>query len=177
MPRSSSIPMMASDVWSEIGMGCGIGVTRWMVLASLTPAREQVVVEHEGRLVWRRWALEESSEHGDDDVASAEGREKVTHPRRAGGGVELVAALLEARRRIRSQVRSEGHHQDVSFVLAPVRDHALALGIDGHDRFLAEHDARLVDIPVRQADLLHRPATEHDVELGEAEDEGVALDR
>ena len=45
----------------------------------------EVVVQHERRLVRSRRALEESTEHTDDDVAARERGKHVAHSRRAFG--------------------------------------------------------------------------------------------
>ena len=50
-----------------------------------------------------------------------------------------------------------------------------SLGVDGGDGLLQEAHAGLEDLAVGEAHGLERCATEHHVELGVAEDEGVAL--
>src|SRR5690348_2499097 len=58
-------------------------------------------------------------------------------------------------------------------MFATVRGHAPGLGIDCGDRLLQEANTRLVDVAVGMTDGLQRRPTEHHVELGIAEDEGV----
>ncbi len=132
-------------------------------------------MEHEGRLVGRRRAFEETPQDGDDDVSPVEAGQRVLQLRGPFGRIELVAAFLESWGGLDVQVRPEGDHQDVGLVDALVGDDALALGVDGEHRLLTELDVGLGDVAVAQPDFVQAPPAEHHVELREAEDEGVAL--
>ena len=72
-------------------------------------------------------------------------------------------------------VGAERDDEDVGVVGVLVGDHAAGGWVDGGDELLAEVDAGLVDGGVGGADVGAGLAAEHELELREAEDEGVVL--
>ena len=132
-------------------------------------------MKHERHLVGRGRTLEEATQHRDDDVALVEPGQDVAQTVRPLGRVELVAAFGETRGRPDIQVRTEGDHEEVAFVGPLIGDDPLVHRIDGAHRLLEEVDVRPGDVPVGEADPFSGLPSEHDVELREAEDEGVAL--
>ena len=104
-----------------------------------------------------------------------ERRQHLRQPLGAGDGVELVARLGEAGRRIEVVVGAERHDEHVGLVDSRVRGHAARFGIDRRDRLLEEAHARLHDVSVREPNGVGRRPPEHDVELRVAEDERVVL--
>ena len=110
-----------------------------------------------------------------DRAALRERRDDLGQPLGAGHGVELVAALGEARRGVEVVVGAERDDEHVGLVDSRVGGHPPRLGIDRGDRLLQEPHAGLGDVAVGQPHRLGRRAPEHHVELREAEDERVAL--
>jgi hypothetical protein len=89
----------------------------------------------------------------------------------ARGRIELVAVLEQAGRGLGLVVGAERDDEDVGVVGARIGDHATGLWIDRGDRLLAELDAGLRDVVVGDPHVGGSEATEHDVELREAEHE------
>jgi hypothetical protein len=118
-------------------------------------------------------ALERLPEHGDDDLAAVEGVQRLAHPLGTGERVVLRAALGEARGGVHVVVGAEGHHEEVGVVRAGVGRDPTGGGIDPGNRLLAELDAVLGDVAVGQPNVVGGLPTEHDIELREAEVEGV----
>ena len=116
MPCSSRMATIAEEVLFEIGMGIGMGLTRWMVDDVTQSAPGEVIVEEQCRLVGRAGALEERTEHADDDGAAAESGQGVTGSLRACGGIELVPVLRQSRRSRHVVVRAERDHENVGVV-------------------------------------------------------------
>ena len=138
-------------------------------------ALREVVVDEEGGLDRRSGALEERTEHTDDDRAALERRERVSGSLRAGEGVELEAVFHESRRRRNVIVGSECDDEDVGVVGGNVGDDSAMFGIDGRHGLLTELDSGLVDGAIRVPHFGYLAAPEHDIELREAEHERVAL--
>ena len=164
---------MEADTSGEIGIGAGIGVTIWSVVASRRPRRVEEVVEHEAASYGAGGRLKKPPRTPITIDPPSEAGQEVTQRCRAGGGVELVAALHEPRRALGSEVGPERDHEHVGVVGAAVGHDALPSGVDGDDGLLADVDVRVVDLGVAQADVVQRAAPDHDVELVEAEDERV----
>ena len=136
------------------------------------PPRE-VLVQQERPLERGRRALEGLPEHGDENPSAVELGQRVAQPFGAGDRVVLMAARLEAGRRVHVVVGAHRHDQEVRVVGIGVRGDPPGAGIDGGHRLLAELDADHVDAAVGQPYLVGRLPAEHHVELGIAEDEGV----
>ena len=136
-------------------------------------ALDQVVVHHQRGLARRGRALERCRGDTDDDPAAGECGEHVARRERTVHGVELVAGLDEAGRRRGVEVGARGPRparrpRSAGVGLDPAR-----CRIDGPDRGLHEPHAGLDQSRYGCRDRLGRRAAEHDVELGEAEDESV----
>jgi len=85
-----------------------------------------------------------------------------------------VARLGQSRRRRDVVVSAERHDQDVRLIGVQVGRDPQSLGVDRRDRLLAEPDSRRFQVRVRQSNLLFDLPAEHQLELGEPEDERVA---
>ena len=166
---------IASDTTFEIGIGAGIGVWRSIVTASRTPRRTR----------WS-WSMNADS-HGAGGHLKNPPSMPITIRRRrtnrslgelrgAGDGVELVAPQLDEAGRERSvNVSAERHDQDVGVEHPDVGHDTLACGSMLVIVVCTNIHVRLVQLGVGRADLLQRLVAEQHVDLGEAEDEGVAL--
>ncbi len=136
------------------------------------PLRE-VLVQQKCPFERSRRTLEGLAEDRDEDAPAVEVGQRVAQPFGAGERVELVAALLEARRGVHVVVGAERHDQEVRVVGAGVGRDAAGDGVDAGHRLLAKLDAVLVEVAVVQPHVVGCLPAEHHVELGEAEDEGV----
>jgi len=73
---------------------------------------------------------------------------------------------------------AQRHHQNVSLVRAVIGHDAPGFRVDRGDGLLAEPDVGHREVAVGKANGLRRPLAEHDVQLREAEHEGVrAIDQ
>ena len=131
-------------------------------------------MEEQSSLARRRRALERRSADAHDRAAGGERREHIAEPLRASGGVELVLARREPRRRREVVVGAECDDEDVGFVHAGGGRHAERVRVDRRDPLAQERDARLGEVGVGHANVLGGGAAEHDVELRVSEDERVA---
>jgi hypothetical protein len=86
-----------------------------------------------------------------------------------------VTTLDEPGRRLRVQVGTKGDDEDVRFEGAGIGLDPLGVRVDGEHRRADETHARLDQITVRVHDRCRQRPAEHDVQLGEPEDETVAL--
>ena len=127
---------------------------------------------HEQRgLARRRRALERRRGDGHDHAAAVERLEHVAGRERARHRVELVTGLDQPRRVLGMQVRAERHDEDVGVQRTGVGLDAAGHRVDRAHRGVHEPHAgrRQVGVPVQDVVGAHLP--EHDIELGEAEDE------
>jgi hypothetical protein len=132
-------------------------------------------VKHQGGFARCRWALERRGAHSDHHGPAGEVRQCVPQPNRPGDRVELVAALGESRRRVDVVVGSERDHPDIRFIGADIGGNDPSFRIDRRNQLLAKPDAGFDELPVWQPHGAGRRVVEHQIELGEAEDERVAL--
>ncbi len=131
---------------------------------------------HQQRGLARRGrALERRRGHRDDHAAAGEVGEHVAQRERTGDRVELVAGLDESRSRLRVEIGAERDDEDVGVEGAGVGLDAFGVGVDGADRRLHELHTGLDEVAVGVTHLLGERSSEHHVELGEPEDEVVAL--
>ena len=137
------------------------------------PPLGEVLVQEEGPLERRRRTLERLPEHRDENASALEVGKRIAQALGSGERVVLVAALLEARGRGEVVVRAHRHDQEVGVVGADIRLHPPGHRVDSDHRLLAELDTVLGDAAVRQPHVVGRLASEHHVELGEAEEERV----
>jgi hypothetical protein len=86
-----------------------------------------------------------------------------------------VSRLDQAGRRSQIQIGAQGQDDDVAVEAAHVRFNPLGLRIDRADGGLDESQSWLGDVPVGMKHLRGPPLAEHDVELGEPEDEAMGL--
>jgi hypothetical protein len=121
----------------------------------------------------RRRALERLPEHGDDDLSALEGIQSVAHPLGATERVVLEPALDEARRGAHVVVGAEGDDEEVRLVRAGIGGDPPGRGVDAGDGLTPELDAVLGDVLVGQAHSVRRLPAEHDLQLGEAEEERI----
>ena len=87
-------------------------------------------MEEQCGLVWRPRALEERTEHSDDDGTAAEIGQCVTSSLRARGEVELVPIFRQSRCRRHVVVSAERDHKNVGVVGRRVSDDSASLRID-----------------------------------------------
>ena len=148
MARSANAARNASDAAGDGGTGTGSGRTN--VIVGLLPqtAFGQQVVHQQRRLARGGRALERGRCHPDDHPSALERRQHVTAREGTGLGVELVTALLEARRRRHVEIGAECHDQHVGVEGAGVGLDPLGRRIDGLDRRLHESHTGLDDVGV-----------------------------
>ena len=96
----------------------------------------QVIVEQQGGLARRRWALERGTADADDGSAAREFGQHVGQPLRAGDGVELVPGLGEPWRGVEVVVGAERDDQDVGLVHTGIGRDTTRGRIDRDDRLL-----------------------------------------
>ena len=135
----------------------------------------EVIVQEQSAFAGCGRALVRCGRDADDGSAFCEGWEEVAHLLGAGDGVEFVACFGEAGGGVHVVVCTEGDDEVVGVVGACVGGDAFCCGIDGGDCLLQEADAGLDEVAVGQADCVELGVAEHNVELGEAEYEGIAL--
>ena len=126
-------------------------------------------MEQERALERRGRALVRLAEDADQDPSRLELGQRVAHPLGAGDRVVLEPALREARRRGDVVLGAERDDEDVGVVRASVGRHVAGGRVDRGDALLAELDARLRELAVRDPDVGRIRAAEEDVELREAE--------
>ena len=86
-----------------------------------------------------------------------------------------MAGLTKARRGVDVVVGTKRDDQHIPLECSLVGDNALRHRIERTDSRLQKVDAGLHDLPIGMAHLGRQPAPEHDVELRETKDEGVAF--
>ena len=133
----------------------------------------EALMQEERALERRRRTLEGLTQHGDEDPPAVEVGQRVAQPLGAGDGVVIEAARLEAGRRLHVVVGAHGHDEEVRVVGAGIGNDATGGGVDANHGLLAKLDALLRDVAVVHPHVVGRLPTEHDLELGEAEDERV----
>ena len=97
-------------------------------------------MHQQGGLTRCRWTLERRRGHPDDHVPTGEAVQDITGGDGTGDGVELVAALEEARRRGRIEIGAECNDQDIGVEWALVGDHPFRHWINAADGRLNELD-------------------------------------
>ncbi len=137
-------------------------------------ARHQIVVQHQGAFVRRRRAFVRRAAHADQRPAAGELRQDMPQSLGAGDGIELRRSG-QAGRGVEVVFGAQCDHQYIGFEHAVIGGDAPRLGIYGGDSPLQEPHPRLGVMAVRHAHRLRRLVTEHDIQLGKAEDEMVAL--
>ena len=139
------------------------------------PSALEELVHEKRRLAGRGRALERRPGDADHHAASLEPRDHVREGEGPGHGVELVAVLDQPGCQLGVQVGAQSHDEDVG-VERPCRGGGAPRdGVDGRDCRLDHAHAGLHDVDVPVDDVRGGHPTEHDVELGEAEDEAVGL--
>ena len=131
-------------------------------------------MQHECAFARRRRTLVRCAAYADERVALRERGQDIAQPVRSGHRIELVD-VGQSRRRRDVVVGAEGHHQVVAIVRAGIGGHATGRRVDGGHRFAQQAHAGLDEVAIRMAHRVERGVAEHHVELGEAEDERVAL--
>ena len=145
------------------------------VAALAYAACDKPVVEQQDRLVWRGRALERDGEHGQHHPAAAERRQFVAQPLGACDRVVLEPSVGEAGCRGDVVVCTEGDDDDVGVVNSSIGDDVPRPWVNRKHPLLAELHARRADLAVRDPHLFRVLAPEEDLQLGEAEHEGVVL--
>jgi hypothetical protein len=87
-------------------------------------------MEEQCGFVWCPRALEERTEHSDDDCAAGEIGECVTSSYRARGRVKFIPIFHQSRRRRHVVVSAERDHKNIGVIGRPICDDSAAPGIN-----------------------------------------------
>ena len=132
-------------------------------------------MQQERALAGRWRTFERCRRHADDGLALGEAGQDAAQAVRAFHRVELVAAFCQPRRGVEVIADPEGDHEVVAIVGTGIGHHAPRRGVDRRHCLPQQPHARFYELPVRQSHGVERVTPEHDIELGVAEHEGIAL--